>query len=161
MSLGAAVAFPTAWAIGIAPAWFCLVGVAGAVPFLLTSLSLARLDRAATLVGAALAIAGGTLAAIAWGAWAPWAFLRVPALAPAAHASNGSFAVALAGVITAALFASHKSSAPPRRLRPAASSTFPPMGVRVSVEPPATADLEDDLDASPHHATRETARLRQ
>ena len=48
LAFAAAAAFPTAWVIGIAPAWFCLVGAAGALPFLFVVRAFARFDRSAT-----------------------------------------------------------------------------------------------------------------
>ena len=43
LALGAAASFPVAWAIGIAPPWFCLVG---ALPFAIASRAFARFDTA-------------------------------------------------------------------------------------------------------------------
>src|SRR5262249_12999987 len=57
--LAAASWFPIAWAIGIAPVWFCLVGLVGALPFALTSRALARFDKQA---GARRSARGASLA---------------------------------------------------------------------------------------------------
>jgi hypothetical protein len=92
VTLGAAAAFPTAWAIGIAPPWFCLVGAVGALPFLLTSRALARFDAAATALGASIAATTGLLAAVAWRAFAPLVIAHFPEFAPSAVPTNAGLA---------------------------------------------------------------------
>lgn len=64
--LATATAFPVAATMGFAPQWFWLVGILGAIPFLLTVKPMARFDRSATVLFTA--IAGGTsiAAAFAW-----------------------------------------------------------------------------------------------
>jgi hypothetical protein len=95
LALGAAASFPTAWVIGIAPPWFCVVGALGALPFVLTSRAIARFDAAATALGAGLALIVGTLGAVGWRAAAPFLFVQIPALRPSRHATHGGFLVAL------------------------------------------------------------------
>ncbi len=99
LTLGAAVAFPAAFAIGIAPAWFCLVGVAGAIPFLLAARPFARFDKGATVLLAALAGVGGTAVAISFKATAYSIFDAVPQLRPSYQANHGLALAATLAVI--------------------------------------------------------------
>jgi hypothetical protein len=66
LSLGAATTFTMVWLLGMAPAWFCLVGFVGALPFFLIARSLARVDAGATALGAGLVIAAGSVGALSW-----------------------------------------------------------------------------------------------
>lgn len=88
MSFAAAVAFPVAFAIGIAPPWFCLVGLAGMLPFALTWRPLARFDKGAATVLAAIAVAGGAGAAMAWKEMAWDVFTAFPSLIPSRYAHH-------------------------------------------------------------------------
>lgn len=88
MSFAAAVAFPVAFAIGIAPAWFCWVGVAGLLPFALTWRPLARFDKGATAVLAASAVTAGAAAAVAWKEMAWSVFTTFPSLMPSRYAHH-------------------------------------------------------------------------
>jgi hypothetical protein len=105
VTLGAGIAFAAAFAIGIAPAWFVAVGLIGAMPFLLTSRSLARFDAAAATIGASLAAAVGVAGAVGWKVIAPWLFYKVPALSPSWDANHLGLVAAIAttvGVVAAA-----------------------------------------------------------
>jgi hypothetical protein len=102
VALGAAVAFPAAFAIGIAPAWFCLVGLIGALPFILTSRAIARFDAAAAAVGATLAAAAGVACAVAYRAIAPTLFESFPALRPSWHAENVGVVAAIVALAAVA-----------------------------------------------------------
>ena len=64
--LAIATAFPGAVLLGIAPAWFCVVGIVGAVPFLLTVRPMMRFDRGATALFALLAGGTGIVGAYVW-----------------------------------------------------------------------------------------------
>lgn len=88
MSFAAAVSFPVAFAIGIAPPWFCLVGLAGMLPFALTWRPLARFDKGATAVLAAAAVTAGTAAAMAWKEMAWDVFTAFPSLMPSRYAHH-------------------------------------------------------------------------
>jgi len=66
LALAMAVAFPAAHLLGMAPSWFWLVGVAGALPFALSSRWMASFDKGATLLFAAVAAAAGVACAMAW-----------------------------------------------------------------------------------------------
>jgi hypothetical protein len=85
LAFGSAVAFPVAWAIGIAPLWFVLVGIFGALPFALTFRSFARFDKGATALLTFLAAAAGTLGAVAWKQYALATFALFPSLLPSLH----------------------------------------------------------------------------
>src|SRR5690349_3846130 len=93
-----AIAFPAAFMIGIAPAWFCLVGAIASIPFLMTAPGFARLDRGATRVLMALAVAGGTIGAVVWKAIAWDVFEALPALAPGVYPAHGMIVAALAAL---------------------------------------------------------------
>ena len=100
LAFAAAVSFPVAFAIGLAPAWFCLVGLAGALPFALTLRPFARFDKSATALLALLAATGGAAAAIAWKEIAWSVITTFPVLRPSGHAHHGvALAAALAVVV--------------------------------------------------------------
>ncbi len=96
MAFAAAVAFPVAFAIGIAPPWFCLVGLAGALPFALTVRPFARFDKGATTLLAAITATAGAAAAIAWKEIAWSVIATFPSLRPSIEAQHG---VALAATL--------------------------------------------------------------
>lgn len=102
LAFASAVAFPTAWAIGIAPPWFVLVGVLGALPYLMVSSALARIDRRATSLLTALAWSVGALAAVGWKAFAWDVFAAFPSLTPSRLPQHGLAVVALmaAGMVS-------------------------------------------------------------
>ncbi len=65
LALAAASAFPVAQMLGMAPGWFWLVGVAGALPFLVSWRPMVLFDRSAAVLYAALSVAAGTASAVA------------------------------------------------------------------------------------------------
>jgi hypothetical protein len=93
-----AIAFPVAFMIGIAPAWFCLVGAVGMIPFMLTAPGFARVDRGATRLLAALALAGGALGAITWKKIAWDVFEAIPFLTPSGYPHHGWIVAAVAAL---------------------------------------------------------------
>ena len=100
LALATAAAFPVAFAIGIAPAWFCLVGIAGALPFALTLRPFARFDKGATALFAVLAGVGGAAVAMGWKEIAYSVFTNVPFLRPSGDAQHGlTLAATLAVVV--------------------------------------------------------------
>jgi hypothetical protein len=102
LSFGAAAAFPVAWAIGIAPPWFCLVGIIGALPFALASRAFARFDRGATALLAVLAASAGAFGALAWKEYAWSLFMSFPSIRPSLEAQHG---LALTAVVASAIVA--------------------------------------------------------
>jgi hypothetical protein len=103
LAFAAAVAFPVAFAIGIAPPWFCLVGLAGAWPFALTARPFARFDKGATIMLAAVAATVGTAAAVAWKEVAWSVFMTFPLLRPSIEAQHGVALAATLAVVVGAL----------------------------------------------------------
>jgi len=101
LALGAAAAFPVAWAIGIAPPWFCLVGLVGALPFAIASRAFARFDKGATALLAFLAAAAGTIGAVAWKEYAWSIFTTFPVSRPSIEAQHGLALTALTAVVAA------------------------------------------------------------
>lgn len=93
-----AAAFPVAFMVGIAPAWFCLVGAVGMLPFLLTAPGFARVDRGATRLLASLAVAGGALGAIVWKKIAWDVFEAIPFFWPSGYAHHGWIVAAIAAL---------------------------------------------------------------
>lgn len=93
-----AIAFPVAFMIGIAPAWFCLVGAIGMIPFIHAAPGFARLDRGATRLLAALAFAGGSLGAIVWKKIAWDVFDAIPAFYPSVYPHHGWIVAAVAAL---------------------------------------------------------------
>jgi hypothetical protein len=109
LALGAAAAFPVAWAIGIAPVWFCLVGLIGALPFAIASRAFARFDKGATALLALLAGTAGAAGAIAWKVWAWDIFMMFPISRPSAEAQHG---LALAALCVSAAIATRLGRGP-------------------------------------------------
>jgi hypothetical protein len=103
LAFAAAVAFPVAFVIGIAPPWFCLVGLAGAWPFALTVRPFARFDKGATVLFAAVTATAGAAAAIAWKQIAWWVFTTFPSLYPSIEAQHGVALAATLAVVVGAL----------------------------------------------------------
>jgi hypothetical protein len=95
LAFGAAVAFPVAFLIGIAPAWFCLVGVAGALPLVRTWPAFARFDKGAAALLTMIMAACGAMGAIAWKHVAWSVFSAVPALRPSLQPEHGVLVAAL------------------------------------------------------------------
>lgn len=85
LAFASSMAFPVAWLIGIAPAWFAGVGVIGAMPFLLTYPALARVDRRAAALLALLAGSAGALGAVTWKLVAWDAIHAFPSLWPSGY----------------------------------------------------------------------------
>ena len=89
LTFATAVWFPAAFAIGIAPAWFSIVGLVAALPFAFTLRPFARFDKGATALLAGIAAATGTAIAVAWKEMAWSIFQIVPSLAPTGVAQHG------------------------------------------------------------------------
>lgn len=94
LGFATAVWFPVAFLIGIAPAWFCLVGLVAALPFAFTLRPFARFDKGATALLAGIAATTGTAIALAWKELAWSIFENVPSLAPTGVAQHGLLVVA-------------------------------------------------------------------
>lgn len=103
LAFATAVSFPVAFAIGIAPAWFCLVGLAGALPFALTVPRFARFDKGATALFALLTATGGAAVALAWKEMAWTIFRAIPSLRPSGDAQHGLALAATLAVVVAAI----------------------------------------------------------
>jgi hypothetical protein len=136
LAFAAAAAFPVAWLIGIAPFWFCLVGVAGAIPFLQALPSLVRFDRRATGVLGAITIAMGAAGAMLWKEYALDVFRSVPMLRPSFYPHHGLALAALLAVGLVALVKRRPSQEP--RLRVATDSA-----VRIGAEEELLEELEE------------------
>ncbi len=108
LALGAATAFPVAWAIGIAPTWFVLVGIAGALPFAIASRAFARFDKGATALLALLAASAGTIGAMAWKEYAWSIFASVPMTRPSMEAQQGLMLATLTTLVAAAVMSRGK-----------------------------------------------------
>ena len=102
LAFAAAVAFPVAWMIGIAPPWFALVGIVGSLPFAIASRAFARFDKGATTVLALIAMTAGALGALAWKEYAWSIFTMFPAFRPSIEAQHG---LALTAVVASAALA--------------------------------------------------------
>jgi hypothetical protein len=95
LAFAASFFFPLAFALGMAPAWFVVVGAIAAVPFALTWRAFARADRAATAWLAGLSVGAGSLIALAWQQFAWPLFWTFPALFPSVRPQNGLLVTAL------------------------------------------------------------------
>lgn len=103
LAFATAVSFPVAFAIGIAPPWFCLVGLAGALPFALTARRFARFDPGATALLAGIAATTGAAVAMAWKELAWTVFTTFPSLTPSMHAQHGLALATTAAVVVGVL----------------------------------------------------------
>lgn len=121
---GQAVAFATAWAVGIAPPWFVLVGLIGALPAILTTRALARFDKGATAILGTFALAAGALGAIGWKAIAWSIFEAFPSTWPSAYPHHG---------LLLALLAAGGAAAAGAAMRKENSANDADEGVRVRV----------------------------
>jgi hypothetical protein len=101
LSLAAACWYPAAFAVGIAPPWFVFVGIAGMMPFIRLLPSLARFDKQATALLAAIAATLGTVGAVTWKHTAATVFSQVPLLRPSLYANHGLFLALAATVLFA------------------------------------------------------------
>lgn len=138
LTFATAVWFPVAFAIGIAPAWFCLVGLVGALPFAATLRPFARFDKGATALLAGIAAATGTAIALAWKELAWSIFQVVPSLAPSGVAQHGLLVVSTLLVVLGLASRSHARSAPEEsRVR---------VGERVRIGEASEAELMGMLD---------------
>ncbi|HSO31922.1 MAG TPA: hypothetical protein VLT33_05385 [Labilithrix sp.] len=138
LTFATAVWFPVAFAIGIAPAWFCLVGLVGALPFAFTLRPFARFDKGATALLAGIAAATGTAIALAWKELAWSIFQVVPSLAPSGVAQHGLLVTTTLLVVLGIASRSRSRSAPEgARVR---------IGERVRVGEASEAELIGVLD---------------
>lgn len=120
-----AVAFPVAFFIGIAPPWFALVGVAGAMPFLHSLPAFLQFDRRATALLVTLASFFGAVGAIGWKAIAWDVFGAIPALTPSVVAEHPFLLAAIAAAGVSITVRSHAG-------RKATESSS---GVRIAADP--------------------------
>lgn len=172
VALAAATAFPMARLLGMAPAWFWVVGAIGALPFALTSRALARFDAKATAFGASLAMAAGLLGAIGWRVFAPALLTVFPALRPSFWPANEALAAFMMGALALFGWASQRGEAgdlAPTDLADALAAAPPhaalrlaPAGRRVPDAPRtpdaadvASSELDDEL-VSADRAARQT-----
>lgn len=151
LALAAACWYPVAFAIGIAPAWFCIVGLVGALPFVLAARALARFDGRATALLAALATLFGAAGAVAWKQVAFSVFELFPALTPTIEVNHGLLlaAVAAAGVLAGRRSLRGGGGDDRTRVRVAEQ-------VRVHTEP--ALDIESDAE---HEAALDVRRSRR
>lgn len=147
LSLASAAAFPVAFAIGIAPAWFCLVGIVGALPFAFTSRAFARFDKGATTLLAVLAATGGAIGAMAWKEMAWSVFYEIPLLRPSIEAQHGLALTALVATATVATLLTRKPGAGDlARLRVGAGETRSRIDTSSSSAASSDLDLEFDRE---------------
>jgi hypothetical protein len=111
LALGAGSAFLVAFAIGIAPAWFVLVGLAGALPFAIASRAFARFDKGATALLALLAASAGTIGAMGWKEYAWSIFAAFPMSRPSLEAQQGLMLATLTTLVAAAFMSRGKHGA--------------------------------------------------
>ena len=111
LALSAAAAFPVAWFIGIAPLWFCFVGLIGALPFAIASRAFARFDKGATALLALLAGSAGAIGAIAWKEYAWSIFQSFPISRPSIEAQHGLALTMLTTVAAVAMLMTRSKTA--------------------------------------------------
>ena len=146
LALASAAAFPVAWMIGIAPAWFCLVGLFGALPFALTWRDFARFDRRATALLVMLATSGGAFGALLWKQIAWPLFVSFPALRPSLYPHHGLLLVTVVGVIAALGSRSRRD----RELEETRTRIATPVRVALGGDADVLADRSADLAVEDH-----------
>lgn len=158
LAFASAVAFPVAWAIGIAPLWFVVVGVFGALPYLMVSGALAQVDRKAASSLTAIAWSVGALAAVGWKAFAWDVFAAFPSLTPSVFPQHG---LAVLALMVAGMFSVVVASRAPRRGDGARIAADDPARLRVALdssEPAARDPGEEEGEAEAMDEARTTRR---
>lgn len=150
LALGSAAAFPVAWAIGIAPAWFCAVGVFGALPFLIASRAFARFDKGATALLAVAAASAGAIGALGWKQFAWSVFTTFPSWAPSSEAQHG---LALTAIVASAVLATRIGRGVGEQPRVRVAEHVRVAGTSESALD-ATADDEEANDAAAYEPRR-------
>jgi len=159
MAFASAVAFPVAFAIGIAPAWFCLVGLAGAWPLAIAWRSFARFDKGAATLLATLAATGGAAAAIAWKEMA-WSIITTfPSLRPSIEAQHGVALLATMAVVVGVVAGRAKHPAEASSSSEGEARVRFGERVRIGVDADASEsashdELAEDAEAAEPHAPR-------
>lgn len=159
LAFASAVAFPVAFAIGIAPLWFVFVGLIGALPFILASGALARFDRRATAWLAGIAAGLGASGAIAWKLVAWDLFAAFPSLRPSVFPQHG---LAVLGLLVFGMFAIVAASRSTAQSRKQALAS-PSSRVRIAdgaAEDHAAAEAEAEAAAEASEEKRESLRRR-
>jgi hypothetical protein len=141
LALAAGAAFPVAWAIGIAPPWFCLVGIVGAMPFGLFLRDFVRFDARATALMAAIATSLGAAGAILWKQYALAAFMAFPILTPSLDAHHG---LAIAALLGAGMFARSRLRGGEEAERTVTIPAYSERRVRIASEPSVPAHDRED-----------------
>ncbi len=100
VALAASSWFASAFALGMAPPFFVVFALLGAMPLFKSWSALAKFDRGAAVVAAGVASSAGAGLALAWKMFAPWLFWNLPALRPTWYASHG---LALAAITATAV----------------------------------------------------------
>ncbi len=140
LAFAAAMWFPAAFLLGMAPAWFLLVGALGARPFARAWGAFRTFDRGAAAALAGLATGAAGLAAVFWKMAAPWLFWNVAALRPGIEPAHG---LALAALATAGVAVAVRDRKRPGGLVEPALATAPATtNVRVATE--ERMRVEDD-----------------
>ena len=155
LSFAAAVTMAFVAFIGIAPLWFVVVGMIGALPFLLTSEALGRFDRQATNLLTGLATAAGATAAVAWKLVAWDVFQTFPVLMPGVRAQHGLAVAAVLALGALVAFAQRDRQRGTRlRVADAANDTR----VRIAdVQHAAASDAQEE-EAEAHEESRAAMR---
>jgi hypothetical protein len=141
MAFATAVWFPVAFAIGIAPAWFCLVGLVCALPFAFSLKPFARFDKGATALLALLSATSGAAIALGWKEIAWTIFREIPSLRPTGHAQHGVAVAATLAVMLAAVASRSRAQSTSEGARVRVS-----VGERLRVSGGETATLAEALD---------------
>lgn len=152
LTLAAAAYFPAAWAVGIAPFWFAVVGLVVGLPFAFARKALQRFDAGAATLLARLSVGAGVGVALAWKYLALALFQQFPSLAPSAEAQHG---VALVALFSAMVYAAIDG-----RPRSAAVEAPGSTKVRVSAELDLPSSEEAPEEAEEARSTTQSKRLR-
>lgn len=125
--------------LGVAPAWFGILGFLAIRPFARMFRHLLRFDRGAALLLASGASLLGIAGAMGWKGFALDLFAAFPALVPSLHLHHLPL-VATVGAVASFLAL--------RRVRAEEREAVPFTRVRIAPEAPAVAELEDEEAAA-------------
>ena len=160
LSFAAALWFPAAFLLGMAPPWFVLIGVLGALPLVKSWRALSAHDGGAAKAAALVSSSAAAFGAVGWKVLAPSLFAAVPAMRPAFFPGHG---VALAAIVaTAAIVAVRDRRASAAREAGAVRVAEGLEGPHVRVqehEPVRVADAEEELEVLDEDAPARSGRV--
>lgn len=160
LSLAASTWFAAAFALGMAPPFFLVFALLGAMPLFKSWRALAEFDRGAAVVAAGMATSAGAGLALAWKMFAPWLFWNLPALRPTFQPGHGLALAAITATATVLALRDRKLLAE-AKAREAESAPSEEPAVRHRVGAPVrvetTESAVEDVSHEAEHLEEEPA----